>query len=287
MAVCFFGVISTVKAFVIISPSRREMIEMFCPNRHIAIEGYYTSANYFMVIRSSDTLIKAGKEYRVFRLWHDFWYGTGETTEIDADMRSWHIGEENRRILIASALAAYTNRSKQPERMSIETCLELLGEVGIPIDVLNNKVVTRDGWGNYEYVYSICLNKVRGRFFEGSKDSLVWSIDTFEVFFTPITRCPEFRGGNEALTKYLNENMRLPKNVRNRRSSRTVYVTFIVERDGSLTDIRVLRGIGRRANEEAIRLVEAMPKWLPGLEVGRPIRTEISLPIEFHRPRNR
>ena len=60
-----------------------------------------------------------------------------------------------------------------------------------------------------------------------------------------------------------------------------VYVTFVVERDGSITDVRVLRGIGGGCDEEAIRVVSAMPKWTPGKQRGKPVRVQYNLPVRF------
>jgi protein TonB len=61
----------------------------------------------------------------------------------------------------------------------------------------------------------------------------------------------------------------------------TVYVTFVVERDGSVTDVRVLRGIGGGCDEEAIRVIKAMPKWNPGKQRGKPVRVQFNMPIKF------
>jgi len=61
----------------------------------------------------------------------------------------------------------------------------------------------------------------------------------------------------------------------------TVYVTFVVEKDGSITDVRVLRGIGGGCDKEAIRVVKEMPKWDPGKQRGKPVRVQFNMPIRF------
>lgn len=61
----------------------------------------------------------------------------------------------------------------------------------------------------------------------------------------------------------------------------TVYVTFVVERNGNVTDVRVLRGIGGGCDEEAVRVIKAMPKWNPGKQRGKPVRVQFNMPIKF------
>jgi protein TonB len=60
-----------------------------------------------------------------------------------------------------------------------------------------------------------------------------------------------------------------------------VILTFVVERDGSLTDIKVVRGIGSGCDEEAVRALKASPKWKPGIQNGKPVRVQYSVPVAF------
>lgn len=66
-----------------------------------------------------------------------------------------------------------------------------------------------------------------------------------------------------------------------------VYVTFTVETDGSITNIKVLRDIGGGCGQEAVRVVSIMPKWKPGTQRGKPVRVQFNLPIVFQHPTNR
>jgi TonB family protein len=61
----------------------------------------------------------------------------------------------------------------------------------------------------------------------------------------------------------------------------TVYITFIIEKDGTLTNAKVLRGIGSGCDEEALRVVNMMPKWNPGEQKGKPVAVQFNLPIKF------
>jgi len=75
--------------------------------------------------------------------------------------------------------------------------------------------------------------------------------------------------------------MKYPKRAIENAVQGTVLVSFIVEKDGSLTDIQVVRDIGSNCGKEAIRLVEGMPKWTPGAIDGKAVRTKITTPFKF------
>ncbi len=99
--------------------------------------------------------------------------------------------------------------------------------------------------------------------------------------FTVVEEAPSYPGGDEARIKFLQENIKYPQMARESGISGTVYVTFVVERDGSVTDVKVMRGIGGGCDEEAIRVINAMPKWNPGKQRGKPVRVQFNMPIKF------
>jgi periplasmic protein TonB len=102
-----------------------------------------------------------------------------------------------------------------------------------------------------------------------------------DVIFTVVEDQPSFPGGEEARIRYLTENLRYPQMAREAGIQGTVFVTFVVERDGSVTDVRVLRGIGGGCDEEAVRVVRNMPRWEPGRQRGQPVRVQFNMPIRF------
>lgn len=102
-----------------------------------------------------------------------------------------------------------------------------------------------------------------------------------DVIFTVVEDNPTFPGGETALMRYLSDNMRYPTMAREAGIQGTVFVTFVVERDGSVTDVRILRGIGGGCDEEAVRVVRNMPKWAPGRQRGQAVRVQFNLPIRF------
>ncbi|AYL93959.1 energy transducer TonB [Mucilaginibacter celer] len=99
--------------------------------------------------------------------------------------------------------------------------------------------------------------------------------------FTSVEQVPEFAGGLEKFGAYLGKNIRYPAVARENNVQGRVICTFVVEKDGSLTDIKVVRGIGSGCDEEAVRVLKNSPKWKPGIQNGRPVRVQYSVPISF------
>lgn len=99
--------------------------------------------------------------------------------------------------------------------------------------------------------------------------------------FTVVEQMPEFPGGMEALMKFLGSNIQYPEKAKNDKIDGRVFVNFIVEKDGHVSSVRVLRGIGGGCDEEAIRVVSSMPVWKPGKQSGEAVRVSFNLPIRF------
>lgn len=116
--------------------------------------------------------------------------------------------------------------------------------------------------------------------YSGEDKSAPIDADTDQVFQV-VEVDPEFPGGMEALTKYLSENIKYPEQAKKDKIQGKVYISFVVEKDGSVADAKVLRGIGGGCDEEALRVVNAMPKWEPGKLQGTPVRVQFNLPIVF------
>ena len=102
----------------------------------------------------------------------------------------------------------------------------------------------------------------------------------YEVF-TVVEENPEFDGGMEGLYKYLSSNIHYPEKAKEEKIQGRVFVTFVIEKDGSVSDAKVIRGIGGGCDEEALRVVNNMPKWKPGKQKGKPVRVQYNLPIYF------
>ncbi|MGM9512211.1 energy transducer TonB [Larkinella sp. GY13] len=102
-----------------------------------------------------------------------------------------------------------------------------------------------------------------------------------DQIFTVVEQNPEFPGGMAALGQFLGKNIRYPPAASRANISGRVFVSFVVNTDGSIQDVTVLKGLGFGTDEEAMRVVKAMPKWRPGKQSGRPVRVKYNLPINF------
>jgi TonB family protein len=99
--------------------------------------------------------------------------------------------------------------------------------------------------------------------------------------FVLVEDMPEFPGGDEARNNYLTKNIKYPEVARKEGIEGRVFITFVVEKDGSIADVKVLRGIGGGCDEEAVRVIENMPVWIPGKQRGKNVRVQFNMPIVF------
>ncbi|MCD4677151.1 MAG: TonB family protein [Desulfobacula sp.] len=102
-----------------------------------------------------------------------------------------------------------------------------------------------------------------------------------EMVFTIVEQMPKFPGGEEALQAFLSENLRYPVEAREAEVSGKVFISFLISKKGKVKNVEVLRGIGYGCDKEAIRVVEEMPRWIPGRQRGKAVSVQFVLPIEF------
>ncbi len=99
--------------------------------------------------------------------------------------------------------------------------------------------------------------------------------------FTIVEEMPKYPGGEKAMFSYLSQNIKYPEYAKENNITGTVYIRFIVNTDGSLSDFKVLKGLHSSIDNEAIRVIKAMPNWSIGKQNGKAVRVEYSLPIKF------
>lgn len=146
-----------------------------------------------------------------------------------------------------------------------------------------------------KYSYAIRLEIVK---FLCSNDSLVnvvsmkegniWSEEIGDTeqngegeIYTIVENMPQYPGGEEARNKLLATNIIYPATATQNGIQGTVYVSFIVEKDGAVSNVKVIRGIGGGCDEESIRVVKLMPKWIPGTQKGKPVRVLFNMPMYY------
>ena len=119
---------------------------------------------------------------------------------------------------------------------------------------------------------------------ESTNDSYVFEPEEDENrpgVYIVVEQMPEFPGGDKGFHQFIADNVKYPAEAKEKGIRGIVYVNFIVEPDGSISDIRVLRGIGGGCDEEAVRVVESMPKFKPGIQNGEAVRVSYTVPVIF------
>ncbi|MDD2328184.1 MAG: energy transducer TonB [bacterium] len=102
-----------------------------------------------------------------------------------------------------------------------------------------------------------------------------------EEIFVVVENQPEFPGGNAAMMKFLSDNIKYPVIAQENGIQGRVICNFVVERDGSITDVQVVRGVDPSLDREAVRVIQQMPRWTPGKQRGQAVRVRFTLPVVF------
>ena len=137
-------------------------------------------------------------------------------------------------------------------------------------DERNSYTVTVDGKPfDLKYLVSMIL------------DDTDVSGDEDEVLKGPIEVMPEYPGGPNALVKYVQNNLKYPESAKKNKQEGRVFVGFVVEKDGSISNVSVMRGVCEELDNEAVRVVKTLPKFTPGMHGGKPVRVQYTLPIAF------
>ena len=151
------------------------------------------------------------------------------------------------------------------------------GQIGKDIDFengkLNGQLLTY--WDNGQLKRHD--NYENGKLIEGE----VWNSDGEEAEYYNFKIMPEFPGGINDLVQYLGKNVKYPKKSQRKGIEGRVLVSFVVEKDGSVSNVRVIESVNDQLDTEAVRVVKKMPKWEPGMEDGKTVRVSFNLPIKF------
>lgn len=102
-----------------------------------------------------------------------------------------------------------------------------------------------------------------------------------EQVFQAVEQMPTFPGGTEEMMKYLSKNTVYPASASENGIQGTVYVQFVVDRNGKIADVKILRGVDPELDKEAIRVAKSMPAWIAGKQNGVPVRVAFTMPVKF------
>ena len=106
-------------------------------------------------------------------------------------------------------------------------------------------------------------------------------IESQEVYQDDLPSDPEYPGGPSAMMRFLANNVQYPQSAMENSEQGKVYVQFVIEKDGSVTNVKVMRGVSEAIDMEALRVVNKMPTWKPGEVNGKPVRVRQIIPISF------
>ena len=106
-------------------------------------------------------------------------------------------------------------------------------------------------------------------------------VATSDQVYKVVETMPEFPGGTSELYKYLGENIKYPESAKKEGIQGRVFISFVVNKDGSISDVKKLRGVSEELDKEAMRVIKNMPKWKPGEQRGEKVKVEYALPINF------
>jgi len=102
-----------------------------------------------------------------------------------------------------------------------------------------------------------------------------------EYSFDSLDEKPSFPGGSNSLLDYLSTNINYPKKALKKGITGKVFVQFVIDKNGKITDVEAVRGVDRLLDKEAVRVIKAMPAWKPGYKDGVPVRVKYTIPINF------
>ena len=107
------------------------------------------------------------------------------------------------------------------------------------------------------------------------------SAEPTDKVYQVVEQMPTFKGGDAALMKYLSENIKYPEAAEKAGEQGRVVVSFTVEKDGTVADVKVARSVTPTLDAEAVRVIKAMPKWVPGKQDDQPVRVRYNVPVSF------
>lgn len=101
-----------------------------------------------------------------------------------------------------------------------------------------------------------------------------------DTTFDIVAKSPEFVGGPEAMSKFIQDNFEYPEIARELGEQGTIWVEFVVRANGSVRDVKVVKGVSKSLDKEAKRIIKRMPKWIPGEQAGKPVNVRYTIPIK-------
>ena len=208
------------------------------------------------------TFTLIGLVVSLFIIWRVFEYKSYDKQSFDDLQRTVEVIEEEMVEITKQEQPKPQPPAPKPQVTQIqivEDDVEVEDEIDINAEVDQDEVIEE-----YEFVPEI-------------EEEEIVEAEIFKV----VEEMPEFPGGAAKMMEFIQKNIKYPMMARESDIQGRVFVNFVVEPDGSITNVTVMRGIGGGCDEEAVRVVESMPKWNPGKQRGTAVRCAFTVPIIF------
>lgn len=151
------------------------------------------------------------------------------------------------------------------------------------VDVLKGEAAT-SVWGTRGANGVVQVTTKKASIEEKIKEGKVTEEDYDQLTFNVVEKMPEFEGGVENMMKFLQQNIKYPEEAKKSGAQGRVIVQFVVEKDGSIVEPKVVKSVSPELDAAALRVVQAMPKWKPGEQRGEKVRVQFTLPVSFRLP---
>ncbi|MBR5146817.1 MAG: energy transducer TonB [Bacteroidales bacterium] len=208
------------------------------------------------------TFTLIGLVVSLFIIWRVFEYKSYDKQSFDDLQRTVEVIEEEMVEITKQEQPKPQPPAPKPQVTQIqivEDDVEVEDEIDINAEVDQDEVIEE-----YEFVPEI-------------EEEEIVEAEIFKV----VEEMPEFPGGTAKMMEYIQKNIKYPMMARESDIQGRVFVNFVVEPDGSITNVTVMRGIGGGCDEEALRVVQSMPNWKPGKQRGSAVRCSFTVPIIF------
>ena len=151
------------------------------------------------------------------------------------------------------------------------------------VDVLKGEAAT-SVWGTRGANGVVQVTTKKASIEEKIKEGKVTEEDYDQLTFNVVEKMPEFEGGMDGMMSFLQKNIKYPAEAKEKGKKGRVLVQFVVEKDGSIVEPKVVKSVSPELDAEALRVVQMMPKWKPGQQRGKNVRVQFTLPVLFKLP---
>ena len=243
------------------------LLIMLCP--------VFTFAGDYILVKSTNSINAYAnnditKDYGIYRVWVKYTYKNTKEGIAEKDKAI----KQSKRYGLSYFLYLREYNLKEKQCRDIATYIYSKDE-----DLIHSET---NVFHEFEYIIPNSVDEAVLDFIKGQlneKESSQQNNDSDNHVFDAIDQMPSFPGGNGALMDYISKNIQYPAECNDAQGR--VIVTFIVEKDGSITNAKVTRSVDPAFDKEALRVINSMPKWIPGKQNGQNVRVRYTVPVTF------